>query len=57
MLFPSSLSKVALVAGGREVLCYTTLSGAVGALIPFATKDDVEFMTTLEMVSPGPKPV
>lgn len=45
----TSLSKVALVAGGREVLCYTTLSGAVGALIPFATKDDVEFMTTLEM--------
>jgi hypothetical protein len=33
------------------VLVYTTISGAVGALIPFISGDDVEFMTTLEMVS------
>jgi splicing factor 3B subunit 3 len=45
------LTKVPMVAGGRDILCYTTLAGSVGALIPFATKDDVEFMTTLEMVS------
>jgi hypothetical protein len=32
------------------VLVYTTISGAVGALVPFASMDDVEFMTTLEMV-------
>jgi hypothetical protein len=46
-----SISKVALVAGGKDVLAYTTLAGALGALIPFSTPDDVEFMTTLEMVS------
>jgi splicing factor 3B subunit 3 len=33
-------------------LVYTTISGAVGALVPFASMDDVEFMTTLEMVRP-----
>ena len=33
------------------MLVYTTISGAVGALIPFASMDDVDFMTTLEMVS------
>jgi splicing factor 3B subunit 3 len=41
---------VALAEGGRDVLVYTTISGAVGVLIPFASMDDVEFMTTLEMV-------
>ncbi|KAL7420211.1 pre-mRNA-splicing factor rse1 [Cryptotrichosporon argae] len=45
----TSLTKVSLVAGGRGVLVYTTISGAVGALIPFISMDDVEFMTTLEM--------
>jgi splicing factor 3B subunit 3 len=34
-------------------LVYTTISGAVGALIPFSSMDDVEVMTTLEMVSYG----
>jgi hypothetical protein len=45
-----SITKIALVAGGKDVLVYTTISGAVGALVPFASMDDVEFMTTLEMV-------
>lgn len=44
------ITKISLVAGGRDVLVYTTISGAVGALVPFASMDDVEFMTTLEMV-------
>ena len=42
---------MSLVPGGRDVLVYTTISGAVGALVPFISMDDVEFMTTLEMVS------
>ena len=49
-MIKSRLTKVGLVSGGRDVLVYTTISGAVGALIPFASMDDVEFMTTLEMV-------
>jgi splicing factor 3B subunit 3 len=42
---------VPLVAGGKDVLVYTTISGSIGALIPFQTKDDIEFMSTLEMVN------
>lgn len=45
------LTKVSMVSGGKDVLVYTTISGAVGCLIPFISMDDVEFMTTLEMVS------
>nr|XP_019006069.1 pre-mRNA-splicing factor RSE1 [Kwoniella mangroviensis CBS 8507]OCF69530.1 pre-mRNA-splicing factor RSE1 [Kwoniella mangroviensis CBS 8507] len=45
----TSITKIPLVAGGRDVLVYTTVSGSVGALIPFVSMDDVEFMSTLEM--------
>ena len=45
------MTKVPLAEGGRDVLVYTTISGAVGALIPFISPDDVDFMQTLEMVS------
>ena len=54
MLMKGRMTKVGLVSGGRDVLVYTTISGAVGALVPFASMDDVEFMTTLEMVSTNP---
>ena len=36
------------------MLVYTTVSGAVGALIPFVSMDDIDFMSTLEMVSHSP---
>lgn len=45
----TSVTKVALVAGGREVLVYTGLHGTIGLLIPFVSKEDIEFMGTLEM--------
>lgn len=45
----TSLTKVSVAPGGRDVVVYTTISGAVGALVPFISNDDVEFMTTLEM--------
>ncbi|KAF9652978.1 hypothetical protein BDM02DRAFT_3160528 [Thelephora ganbajun] len=44
----TSLHKVALVAGGREVLLYTGLHGTIGILVPFVSKDDVDFISTLE---------
>ncbi|KZS98614.1 hypothetical protein SISNIDRAFT_515078 [Sistotremastrum niveocremeum HHB9708] len=44
----TSLHKVALVAGGREILVYTGLHGTIGILIPLVSKDDVDFITTLE---------
>eukprot|EP01133_Synstelium_polycarpum_P001533 gene1533-1790_t len=43
------LSKTPLVVGGAEVLLYTTLGGAIGALIPFVSREDVDFFSTLEM--------
>ncbi|GJE94388.1 DDB1 family protein [Phanerochaete sordida] len=44
----TSIQKVALVAGGREVLLYTGLHGTVGILVPFVSKEDVDFISTLE---------
>jgi splicing factor 3B subunit 3 len=44
----TSLHKAALVAGGREVVVYTGLHGTLGVLAPFASKDDVDFISTLE---------
>ncbi|KAI0244001.1 pre-mRNA-splicing factor rse1 [Massospora cicadina] len=44
----TSLHKVSLVRGGKEVLVYTTLLGSIGVLIPFHSKEDVEFFQTLE---------
>ncbi|KAF9448327.1 hypothetical protein P691DRAFT_775506 [Macrolepiota fuliginosa MF-IS2] len=44
----TSIHKVSLVAGGREVLLYTGLHGTIGILVPFVTKEDVDFISTLE---------
>ena len=44
----TSITKVALVAGGREVLLYTGLHGTIGILVPFVSKEDVDFISTLE---------
>ncbi|KAI9176173.1 pre-mRNA-splicing factor rse1 [Blastocladiella emersonii ATCC 22665] len=45
----TSLHKAALVTGGREVLLYTTVGGAIACAIPLASKDDVEFFSQLEV--------
>ncbi|RDB18465.1 Pre-mRNA-splicing factor RSE1 [Hypsizygus marmoreus] len=44
----TSIHKVALVAGGREVLLYTGLHGTIGILVPFVSKEDVDFISALE---------
>ncbi len=44
----TSLSRAVMVPGGREVLLYTGLSGTVGALVPFVSKEDVDAMASLE---------
>ncbi|KAK7473160.1 pre-mRNA-splicing factor rse1 [Stygiomarasmius scandens] len=44
----TSIHKVAMVAGGREILLYTCLHGTVGILVPFVSKEDVDFISTLE---------
>lgn len=45
----TSITRCQLIAGGRDVLLYTTLMGAVGILAPFLSREDVEFFQTLEM--------
>ncbi|KAH9979031.1 mono-functional DNA-alkylating methyl methanesulfonate N-term-domain-containing protein [Lactifluus volemus] len=44
----TSIHKVSMVAGGREVLLYTGLHGTIGVLVPFVSKEDVDFISTLE---------
>ena len=44
----TAIHKVAMVVGGREVLVYTGLHGTIGVLVPFVSKEDVDFISTLE---------
>lgn len=45
----NSIAKAALVPGAMEVLLYTTVTGGIGALIPFVSREDVDFFSHLEM--------
>lgn len=44
----TSMTRSSLVAGGAESLIYVTVSGRIGAFVPFTSRDDVEFYTQLE---------
>ncbi|KAJ7646963.1 CPSF A subunit region-domain-containing protein [Roridomyces roridus] len=44
----TSIHKVSMVAGGREILLYTCLHGTIGILVPFVSKEDSDFISTLE---------
>lgn len=44
----TSMTRASLVAGGAESLIYVTVTGRVGALVPFTSRDDVEFYSQLE---------
>ena len=44
-----ALTKGALQIGGKECLIYASLNGTLGALMPFANRDDVDFCAHLEM--------
>lgn len=46
---PTSVQKVSLVAGGRDVLFWSGLQGTLGMLVPFVGREDVDFFQTLEM--------
>ncbi|CAL8574327.1 pre-mRNA-splicing factor rse1 [Xanthoria parietina] len=45
---PTSMQKTQLVAGGRDVLVWTGLQGTLGILVPFVSREDVDFFQTLE---------
>lgn len=44
-----SLQRATLIPGGSESLIYTTLSGTVGVLVPFTSREDFDFFQHLEM--------
>ena len=44
----TSLHRTPLVPGGREVIVYFGLHGTIGMLVPFVSKEDVDFFNTLE---------
>lgn len=46
---PMSLQRSMLIPGGPELLIYTTLSGTIGALVPFTSREDFDFFQHLEM--------
>lgn len=45
---PMSIQKTALVAGGQEVLFWSGLQGTLGMMVPFVSRDDVDFFSSLE---------
>ena len=44
----TGMTRASLVAGGAECLIYVTVTGRIGALVPFVSRDDIEFFTLLE---------
>ncbi|KAL4808201.1 CPSF A subunit region-domain-containing protein [Aspergillus unguis] len=46
---PTSLHKTQLVAGGRDILVWTGFMGTIGILVPFVSREDVDFFQSLEM--------
>ena len=44
----TSMTRASLVAGGAESLIYVTVTGRIGALVPFTARDNVDFYTKLE---------
>lgn len=46
---PTSLQRTQLVAGGREIVVWTGFQGTIGMLVPFISREDVDFFQSLEM--------
>lgn len=45
----TSLQKATLIPGGSEALLYASLSGSLGVLLPFTSREDHDFFQHLEM--------
>lgn len=45
---PTSITKTNLVVGGQDVLLWSGIQGTVGVLIPFVSREDVDFFQSLE---------
>lgn len=45
---PTSLQKVSLISGQKEMLLYSGFQGTIGVLIPFDSREDANFFQSLE---------
>jgi splicing factor 3B subunit 3 len=45
----NSITKASLVPGVPEAIIYSTIMGTIGALVPFVSREDVDFFSHLEM--------
>jgi len=45
----NTIAKASLVPGVPEALIYSTMMGSIGALVPFVSREDVDFFSHLEM--------
>jgi len=45
----TGLARTSLVPGGREAIIYCTMMGSIGALLPFTSREDIDFFQHLEM--------
>lgn len=45
---PTSIQKTQLVAGGRDILVWTGFQGTLGIMVPFLSREDVDFFQLLE---------
>lgn len=54
----TGMTRASLVAGGSESLIYTTITGRIGALVPFTSRENVEFYCELEGIlrNDAPRP-
>lgn len=54
----TGMTRASLVAGGSESLIYTTVTGRIGALVPFTSRENVEFYSELEGIlrNDAPRP-
>ncbi|KAJ5220467.1 pre-mRNA-splicing factor rse1 [Penicillium chermesinum] len=53
---PTSVHKAQLVAGGQDILVWSGIQGTIGILVPFASREDVDFFQNLatQLVSLNP---
>ena len=45
----TALQRASLQPGGQEAILYATVMGGIGALLPFTSREEVDFFVHLEM--------
>lgn len=53
---PTSMQRTPLIPGGSDLLFWSGLQGTMGMLIPFQSRDDVDFFTNLETLIRAEEP-